>query len=238
MSDHRPTGRVPSAFNVSFLINAEDVTTLTLVRHGQQDIADYGRGPVGDLIDPPLSKTGRRQAELLGKRFADQQVDLVYSSNLRRAYDTGMEIARQHSLAPIVLEDLREVELFRDIPPEHNAAEYIGHDLILGVRERMISERRWDVYPFSESSFEFHKRTVNAIEAIAAGNRGKRIVIACHGGVINAYIGHTIGVPTDMFFFPAHTAVNVVLWGPHGGRALQSLGDIHHLDAETALVTY
>jgi broad specificity phosphatase PhoE len=237
VSETPPKGRLPSVFDEAFLTDVFDVTTLTLIRHGQQDIADRGAGPVGDLIDPPLSALGRRQAELVGKRFAEQSVDVVYASNLRRAYDTGLEVARHHSLEPIVIEDLREVELFRDIPPERSAVEFVGRDLMLGIRERMVAERRWDVFPFSESSFEFRKRTVNAIEAVVAGNRGRRVVIACHGGVINAYIGHVLGVSEDMLFRPAHTAVNVVLAGVRV-RALQSLGDVHHLLAEDGLVTH
>jgi broad specificity phosphatase PhoE len=237
MSDEQPKGRIPSVFDEAFLTDVIDVTRLTLVRHGQQDIAEAGGGPIGDLIDPPLSKLGRRQAELVGKRFAEEHVDAVYASNLRRAYDTWFEIARHHSLMPVVIDDLREVELFRDIPPERSAVDFVGRDLMLGIRERMIVERSWDVFPFSESSFEFHKRTVNAIEAIIAGNRGKRIVIACHGGVINAYVGHVLGVREDMLFRPAHTAVNVVLAGVRV-RALQSLGDVHHLAGEDDLVTH
>jgi probable phosphoglycerate mutase len=235
-TSHPPTGRVPSVFDVAFLTGVDEVTELVLVRHGQQDVRDIGRGPVGDMIDPPLSELGRRQAELVGKRFAEQRIDAVYSSNLHRAYDTGMEIARHHSLAPVVLEDLREVELFRDIPPERSAVDFIGRPLMLGLRERMIVERRWDVYPYSESSFDFRKRTVNAIEAIAATNHGARVVIACHGGVINAYVAHLLRVEEDMIFRPAHTAVNVVLAGTHGVRALQAVGDVHHLAVDD--ITY
>jgi broad specificity phosphatase PhoE len=233
-----PTGRIPSVFDLAFLTGVSPVTELVLVRHGQQDIADPRSGPVGDLIDPPLSALGRRQAELVGERFRDQQVDAVYTSNLARAHDTGAAIAGHHGLEPIVLEDLREVEVFRDVPPDRTAVEFIGRDLLLGIRERMVAERSWDVYPFSESSFEFRKRTVNAIEAIAATNEGKRVVVACHGGVINAYLAHHLDIPVDMFFRPAHTAVNVVLAGHHGVRALQSLGDVHHLLGEGGLVTY
>ncbi len=82
--------------------------------------------------------------------------------------------------------------------------------------------------PYSESSFEFRKRTVNAVEAILAENEGGRVVVACHGGVINAYVAHIIGVGFDMFFRPAHTLVSVVAAG-HGVRALHSLNDVHHL---------
>jgi 2,3-bisphosphoglycerate-dependent phosphoglycerate mutase len=228
--------RIPSVFDLAFLTGVEPVTTLILVRHGQQHIPDPRSGPVGDVIDPPLSEIGERQAELVGQRFADQHIDMVYASNLRRALETGRQIARHHDLEPVVLEDLREVEIFRDIPPEMNAVEFIGRDLMLGVRERMIAEKRWDVYPHSESSFAFRKRTVNAIEAIAATNEGKRVVIACHGGVINSYVAHHLGIDYDMFFRPAHTAVNVVFAGHHGVRAVQSLGDVHHLT--TDLITY
>jgi broad specificity phosphatase PhoE len=237
MSEEQPKGRIPSVFDEAFLTDVVDVTRLTLVRHGQQDISEAGGGPVGDLIDPPLSAVGRRQAEFVGKRFAEERVDIVYSSNLRRAFDTGAEIAKQHSLVPIVIDDLREVELFRDIPPERSVVDFVGRDLMLGIRERMIVERSWDVFPFSESSFDFRKRTVNAIESIVAGNRGRRVVIACHGGVINAYIGHVLGVTEDMLFRPAHTAVNVVLAGVRV-RALQSLGDVHHLHGEDGVVTH
>ena len=101
-----------------------------------------------------------------------------------------------------------------------------------------MNERSWDVYPYSESSAEFRKRTVNAIEAIVATHEGQRVVIACHGGVINAYIGHHLGIREDMFFRPAHTAVNVVFAGQHGVRALQSLGDVHHLADDPDLLSY
>ena len=131
-----------------------------------------------------------------------------------------------------MLEDLREVEVFRDIPPDRLAVDFVGRQLLLGIRQRMLNEKSWDVYPYSESSFEFRKRTVNAIEGILATHPGERIVVACHGGVINAYIGHIIGVDYDMFFRPAHTSVNVVLAG-HGLRALRSLNDVHHLEADT-----
>jgi probable phosphoglycerate mutase len=235
----QPTGRVPSVFDVAFLTGVEPVTELVLVRHGQQELPEPGRGVAGDMIDPPLSAVGQRQAELVGKRFASERVDVVYASNLHRAFDTGAQIALHHGLEPIVMEDLREVELFRDIPPDQSVVEFVGRPLMAGLRERMINERSWDVYPFSESSFEFRKRTVNAIEAIAATHEGQRVVIACHGGVINAYVGHCLGLLTDMFFRPAHTAVNVVLAGHHGVRALQALGDVHHLVGhDEPLVTY
>ena len=63
-------------------------------------------------------------------------------------------------------------------------------------------------------------------------------MIACHGGVINAYTGYVIATDFDMFFRPAHTSVHVVLAKGHV-RALESLNDTHHLlTAEGSFVTY
>jgi len=175
---------------------------------------------------------------VVGERLSVDRIDKVYASPLRRALETGREIARHHRMEPEVIHDLREVEVFRDIPADKSAIDFLGQGLLLGIRERMLRERKWDVYPYSESSFEFRKRTVNAVETIIAESEGKRVVIACHGGIINAYIGHIIGVDSDMFFRPAHASINVVFSG-QGVRALQTLNDVHHLrTGEWSLVSH
>jgi len=218
--------RMPAPFDIAFLSGREDVTELLLVRHGQQDYD--AAGPMAQVIDPPLSDLGRTQARLVGEALSTQRIDYVYASPLRRALDTGREIARHHRLEPIVVDDLREVGIFRDVPPEKTPLEHIGRLALIGTRQRMVVEKSWDVYPFSESSYEFRKRVINAIEGIIAAHPCERIVVACHGGVINAYIGHIIASKFDMFFRPAHTSVNVVA-GAEGIRALYSLNDVRHL---------
>jgi broad specificity phosphatase PhoE len=92
----------------------------------------------------------------------------------------------------------------------------------------MINEKTWDVYPLSESSHEFRKRVINVIEGIIIAHPGERVVVACHGGVINAYVGHIIGSKYDMFFQPAHTSINLVAGG-EGRRAMHYLNNTQHL---------
>ena len=102
----------------------------------------------------------------------------------------------------------------------------------------MLEERSWDVYPLSESSFDFRKRAVNAVETAIAQNVGERIAIVCHGGVINAYIGHIVRSAYDMFFRPAHTSVSIIVSG-EGRRVLRTANDTHHLrTAEGDFATY
>lgn len=218
--------RIPGAFDIAFLSGRDDVTELLLVRHGQQTYDT--NGPVSEWVDPPLSKLGLNQARLVGMRFSTERIDAVYASPLQRALITGQEIARHHRLDPQVVDDLKEVGIFRDIAPDKTPLDAIGRLQLSGTRQRMVMEKSWDVYPFSESSAEFRKRVINAIEGIIATHPGERVAIACHGGVINAYIGHIIASKFDMFFRPAHTSVSIV-GAAEGIRALYSLNDIAHL---------
>ncbi len=219
--------RPSSPFDSAFLSDDEEATELVLVRHGQQVVGDFG-GPIGASRDAPLSVVGREQARLVGERFAKERVDVVYASNLQRAYDTAAAIASHHALTPIVDPDLREIELFNEMDPTHTVLDAVGQQKLLGIRHRFARDKTWDVYPLSESSAQFRKRVVNTIEGIVADHDGQRIVIGCHGGVIATYLAWTLGIETDMWFRPAHSSVHV-LRAKGQVRALQSTNDVHHL---------
>ncbi len=218
--------RIPGAFDIAFLSDVENVTEIILVRHGQQDYDPAG--PMQQMIDPPLSTLGEQQARLVGMRLSTEKIDAVYASPLKRALETGREIARHHRMEPQIIDDLREVRIFELMPPDRTPIDVIGKAALAGIRQRMIAEKSWDVYPYSESSFDFSKRVINAIEGIAATHPNQRVIVACHGGVINAYVGHIIASKYDMFFRPAHTSVNIVAAGGTI-RALYRLNDVAHL---------
>jgi broad specificity phosphatase PhoE len=233
----KKVGRTPGVFDEAFLTDVPDVTEVLLIRHGQQQI-DVENATTGDWIDPPLSERGHLQARLLAESLSTLKIDHIFCSPLVRARETAAPLAAMHRLEVEIANDLREVEVFRDLPPEQTARESLGDDLLSAVRRRMLVERNWDVYPYSESSFDFSKRAVNAIEAAIARNAGERIAVVCHGGVINAYTGHIIGSRYDMFFRPAHTAVNIVVAGGDR-RVLRNLNDVHHLTTgEGDVLTY
>ena len=228
--------RIVSAYDSAFLTNIEGVTELLLVRHGEQEINHLSTA--GEMVDPPLSARGRRQAELVGERFIGEHIDVVYASNLKRAYDTGAAIATHHGLSPIVDPQLREIEVFRDLPRDRTPLESIGRRQMLGMRHRMQTEKRWDAYGFSESSAEFHSRVVTTIEGILADHPGEKVVIACHGGVISKYLGHLLRLQEDMWFRPGHTSVALVR-AKGLVRAIDFVGDTHHLkEVDAGLVSY
>lgn len=230
MSEANPNARPPQAFDLAFITGLEDVTEVLLIRHGQQ--AFNFAGPVGESVDPPLSDRGLMQAEALGQWLSTRPIAAIYASPLRRAFQTATAVAKGQGCPTesiTVMADLREVEIFRDIPQDRPVADYFGRDLLAGMRRRMMVEKSWDVYPASEPSLEFRRRAINAVEAVIARHAGERVAVVCHGGVINAYIGHVIGSKYDMFFRPAHTSISVVA-AAEDRRALHALNDLRHLE--------
>jgi 2,3-bisphosphoglycerate-dependent phosphoglycerate mutase len=87
------------SLEAAFLIGVEGVTTIWLVRHGDcyEDMAEGA--------DPPLSATGRKQAERLAKRVRHVRAAIIYTSPYRRAVETA------RILGDDVREDPRLVEI-------------------------------------------------------------------------------------------------------------------------------
>lgn len=225
---------------LAFLCDMEGVTELILIRHGQQEFpADMRAASVAEWVDPPLSEVGVRQADAVGQSLRDRgAISAVYTSNLERARETGMQVAKHHGVDATVVPELREVELFRDLPEGKRLVDVVDPLLLRGARERFIRERRWDVYPYSETSEEFRHRVLMAVEGIIASHPGERVAVACHGGVIATYIASVLGLDEDMFFRPHHASVHRVA-ARDQRRVIRSLDEVHHLEAvDPDLVTW
>lgn len=213
---------------------------MTFVRHGQQQVPGAAFTPAL-WTDAPLSARGKRQAEAVGKALAQESVEAVACSHLSRAKETAQQVADHHQLELAVYPELREVETYRDVPDGVALEDVLSPVMWHGVQERFLRERKWDVSPFSEGSAEFRHRIVTVVEGIIAlclRDGSKHVAIVCHGGVINAYIGHILGIDVDMFFRPAHASISRVLAGD-GRRVLHTLNEMHHLTAvDPELVTF
>ncbi|MEM7324042.1 MAG: histidine phosphatase family protein, partial [Actinomycetota bacterium] len=85
--------RTASPMDRAFLTDDPEAGRLILVRHGQQQWPDPETATVGDWVDPPLSDLGEQQAAAVAKYLSDEPITAVYSSELKRAFDTGRAIA-------------------------------------------------------------------------------------------------------------------------------------------------
>jgi len=99
---------------------------LIIVRHGQT-FSNLRKICIGHG-DVKLTELGIKQAQLLGKRFQNEKIDVAYSSDLTRAKKTANEILKYHSDLKLNI-DIRLRERFlgdyegKPFPPHFNWSE-------------------------------------------------------------------------------------------------------------------
>lgn len=154
------------------------MTTILLARHGETDWNREGR--FQGWADPPLNATGRAQAVDLSVQLMAEELAAVYSSPLRRAYETAEVVAASRGLEPVTVDALREVDV----------GSWSG--LSRAEIEQRFPEQyaRWLDYGRGWEDGETYEqmvdRVVEALQELAEGRDGERILAVTHGGPIRA----------------------------------------------------
>ena len=207
---------------------------LLLIRHGRVDFdsAEFRDTPRGRQWDAPLDERGREQADLLTVRLMSLSAEppaAVFVSPFRRCLQTAEPYLRAAALSPTVDEGLGEVFVGEWEGVRFEDLFAANSDLI---RQRIHDQRpMFNLAPGGETGAALRARVVPAIErllgAVEDGRTGN-VIMMTHGGVINAYLGHLMGLDQDMFFIPENTSVNTV--DVDGAtRRMRFINDVAHL---------
>jgi len=153
-------------------------TLLYLVRHGETDF--NRRGIVqGGGIDSALNDTGYAQAEALADRLADEPVDAIYASTMRRARQTADVLSNPHEpVSKTYLRDLEEMAwgVFEGEPPSEErdeAMDAIKRAWRSGEYDRTIQG--------GESIADVESRARRAMNHIVSQEAGNTVVVVTHG---------------------------------------------------------
>ncbi len=155
---------------------------ILLIRHGRQN------SPLCN-VNVPLSDEGRRQAELLGKRLKNEQVDAVWSSNLIRAVETADIINETLNVPREIREDLKEIS-FGDMEGLSDAVIADRFEDFLRGRAKMEKDM---AYPGGESAADVVSRVLPIMKEIQ-GRDYETVAVVTHGGVIRSLVAHYLGM--------------------------------------------
>jgi probable phosphoglycerate mutase len=181
------------------------VTRLVLVRHGESNVT-VDRVIGGPRTCSGLSPLGRQQAERLRDRWAanaEFSVDVLLASQYPRAIETAEILAPAiGGLAVVRDEGFGE----HDPGPECDGLTYQE------FTERYTDGTAgWDsgdpfatTFPGGETVASFQFRVGSAVRRTMDLYEGRTIVIACHGGVIDAVLRLALKAP-GMGQFQVHT---------------------------------
>jgi len=142
-------------------------TTIFLVRHGET--VDNARQIMQGQTPGELNERGREQALQVAQRLADEEIDAVVASDLRRAIQTAEIIAVPHHLPVVTTPLLRE----------RDWGSFTG---------RFIPDLRGEVWPDDiETEDALLHRAQQFLQKMTATYEGKRVVAVGHG-IINKAI--------------------------------------------------
>ncbi len=162
-------------------------TAILLVRHGETDWNRESR--FQGHADPPLNERGREQARVLADGLAGESIASVYTSPLRRAFETAQVIAARLGSDLRVLEGLREIDVGSWTGLTRTDIERRFPEAF--ARWLTLDGHGWDD---GETYEQLTSRVVSAVREIAAANPGRQVVVVTHGGAIRSLIAHAAGV--------------------------------------------
>ncbi len=199
---------------------------LLVIRHAETSWNREGRHQ--GCLDTKLSPSGRRQAEALAWALADQRIEAVYSSPLRRALETARAIAAVQG-CPLCTD-----VAFREIC--HGAWEG------LTVREVAAAfPALWALWcrcphrvvmPGGESLADVEARALPAMDRIVRRHPHGTICIVTHGVTARVILARTRGHSlSSLWDIDSPSAAINELWVEDGRYVVGRLNVISHLPA-------
>lgn len=149
-------------------------TTVYLIRHGQSE-GNLAHRFLGHT-DLPLTELGHAQAERTAEFLKDIPVDVIFSSDLKRAYQTAEHTAVKKGLPIHTSEKLREI----------CAGEWENQPIEYLLEHHREGYETWRYNigavrcPGGESVEEVWNRFVPEVERILRENEGKTVFIFAH----------------------------------------------------------
>lgn len=155
------------------------MTRLILLRHGESEANSLNI--FSGQSNVPLTELGVAQAELAAKYLLEsEKIDVIYSSDLDRAYNTALPIATALGLPIIKDSTIREFDVGLWVGKTH---EQIKKEYPESYYQDFCARQ----YPGGEYVPDAFERSVSNITRIANDNPDKTVLIASHGGIIRCF---------------------------------------------------
>ncbi|MBU1262532.1 histidine phosphatase family protein [bacterium] len=197
---------------------------LYLIRHGESNWNRIDR--VQGQSDPYLSKKGKEQAEVLAERLKTVNFSFLYSSHLKRAYQTAKAISSKICLPIKVDQNLSEIDL----------GEWEGKYAKTLWKENEVF-REWFKKtaeispPLGETLFQFRDRIDSAFSKLITLHKGEeRGVVVTHSGAISIWLAHLLGMDFNKIWsIPTSNASITIVRFLNPTFLLASFNDTSHL---------
>ncbi|MBU17922.1 MAG: alpha-ribazole phosphatase [Chloroflexi bacterium] len=198
--------------------------TLMIVRHGETEWNAEGR--IQGHTDIGLSEKGAEQARSLGLRLAGMNIDVAYTSDLKRTSETAKLALGGRSVV------LNETQMLR----EYHKGEFEG----MTIAE--IKSQFPDEYPKyveknleyapkgGESTRDVSARMAKIMDEIKANHLNETVLVVSHGGALRAAMVVLLGLPLEGNWSFLFGNCSLTMFDTHADNAvLRLFNDTSHL---------
>lgn len=202
----------------------QTITRILAVRHGETDWNRDTR--IQGHTDIDLNDHGRWQAQRLAAALRDEPIAAFYASDLARARETALAVARAHGASVQTHLGLRE-RCFGRFEGHTWAELEAQHPQETGAWRQRLPDF---APPGGESLLQLQARVLAAVGALAQRHPGEQVLMVAHGGVLDIlYRAATrLELQAPRSWTMTNTAVNRLLWTPQG-LSLVGWADTGHL---------
>jgi alpha-ribazole phosphatase len=202
------------------------MASVFLVRHGEVAGNSGERLFFSGWQDVTLTPRGEQQAQAVSRRLASEKIDVIYSSDLQRAWRTAEQIATLHGLR------VRRDAAWR----ESNFGAWGGHsesEILEGWPE-LWRERQSDPVnvrpPDGESLQDLMNRVQPAWQKIVGAHEHDNVVIVAHQGTVRMLLCAILEIPPVNYRRLRIANCSVTRVELAAGKALvTAVNDTHHL---------
>jgi len=203
------------------------LSRLLLVRHGDTELNSRER--YWGHTDVKLSGAGLEQAEKLRDRLAGERIDVIYTSDLERAWLTAKIIAEKHQLEVTICPELREFNF--------GAVEGLNFDEISRLHPELAefwaSQNPKLRFPDGESLGDLRRRVSRFRQRLEKHTPEETILIVAHAGALRIMLCQLLGIGQHHWRQLRLNLASLSIVETYPERTVLSLlNDVSHLDSK------
>lgn len=166
---------------------------IIIIRHGQTD--HNVKKLIQGHLDTELNQNGKQQALQIARDLSEEKIDVIFSSDLKRAYDTASEIAKLQGLNLIQTSSLRERKFgqLQGVPFLEISKYFPNQDHItsfsLSEHDSFNQNNTFDV----ETDEQMMKR-IDELDEMLKEHKAKTVLLVTHGGLVRMLLRHYLGL--------------------------------------------
>ncbi len=170
------------------------MTRFLLVRHGITDFNSAKR--LAGYSDVELNTAGRQQIDLLRDRLAQENIDAVYSSDLKRTMVAAQVISSPHKLEIVTCPELREMNYGQAEGLTFAEIGLLYPELAKSIESVSLKLR----FPGGESFAEFMERVNRFLDKVGGDETAKTILVVSHAGTLRLLMCRLLGIAPEHYW--------------------------------------